>query len=41
VVKRGDKIAQGLFVRSPKVDFVEVEPEFLGKDSRGGFGSTD
>lgn len=40
-VKRGDKIAQGLFVRSPKVEFTEIESDFLGKDSRGGFGSTD
>jgi dUTP pyrophosphatase len=40
-IKKGEKVAQGLFVRSPKIEFVEVESEFLGKDSRGGFGSTD
>ena len=40
-VNKGDKIAQGLFVQSPQVSFVEVEKDFLGKDSRGGFGSTD
>lgn len=39
-VKRGDKVAQGLFVNSPKVEFTEVSKDFLGKDSRGGFGST-
>ena len=40
-VKKGDKIAQGLFVRTPKIEFIEVDETFLGKDSRGGFGSTD
>ncbi len=40
-VKRGDRIAQGLFVRSPKISFTEVGKDFLGRDSRGGFGSTD
>lgn len=39
-VSRGERIAQGLFVKSPKVNFTEVEKEFLGTDSRGGFGST-
>lgn len=41
VVKRGERIAQGLFVNSPKVEFTEVDKAWLGKDSRGGFGSTD
>ncbi len=40
-VNRGDKVAQGLFVRTPKIEFTEVEEDFLEKDSRGGFGSTD
>jgi len=40
-VKKGDKVAQGLFVRTPKIEFIEVDKDFLGKDSRGGFGSTD
>ena len=40
-INKGDKIAQGLFVKSPKINFTEVEAEFLGTDSRGGFGSTD
>lgn len=39
-VNRGDKVAQGLFVRTPKIEFTEVDKDFLGKDSRGGFGST-
>lgn len=39
-VKRGEKVAQGLFVQSPKIEFTEVDKDFLGKDSRGGFGST-
>ena len=39
-VQRGDRMAQGLFVQTPKVEFVEVEKNFLGQDSRGGFGST-
>jgi len=40
-IKRGDKIAQGLFMKTAVADFVEVETDFLGPDSRGGFGSTD
>jgi len=39
-VKKGERIAQGLFVKTEKINFVEVEKNFLGKDSRGGFGST-
>lgn len=40
-IKRGDRIAQGLFMKTAVAEFVEVEEEFLGTDSRGGFGSTD
>jgi len=40
-IHKGDKIAQGLFVKSPQVKFIEVGKDFLGQDSRGGFGSTD
>lgn len=37
-IPRGDKIAQGLFVRVDKVKFVEVEK--MNEENRGGFGST-
>jgi dUTP pyrophosphatase len=37
VVRRGDRIAQGLILRAPQVTFEEVET--VGA-SRGGFGST-
>lgn len=37
-VLRGDKIAQGIFVRVDKCEFEEVE--HIKKQSRGGFGST-
>lgn len=37
-IKRGDKIAQGLFVRVDKFDWEEVEK--MEKPTRGGFGST-
>jgi len=40
-VKRGERIAQGLFMKTAVAEFVEVEADFLGQDSRGGFGSTD
>ena len=40
-IQRGERIAQGLFVQTPKVEFTEIEKAFLGPDSRGGFGSTD
>ncbi len=40
IIERGERIAQGLFVNTPKVEFTEIEKDFLGKDSRGGFGST-
>lgn len=38
-VKRGDKIAQGLFIRVDTFDWEEVD--HVQKQSRGGFGSTD
>lgn len=41
VINRGEKIAQGLFIKTEKVDFAEIPESLLGKDSRGGFGSTD
>lgn len=37
-IKRGEKIAQGVFVRIDKFDWEEVEA--MDKASRGGFGST-
>ena len=39
-IERGERIAQGLFTSTPKVEFTEVSKDFLGTDSRGGFGST-
>lgn len=38
LVKKGDKIAQGVFVRVDKFKFEEVDQ--IKNDSRGGFGST-
>jgi dUTP pyrophosphatase len=38
-VKRGDKIAQGLFIRADKFEWEEVAD--MDRKSRGGFGSTD
>lgn len=38
-IKRGDKIAQGLFIRVDKFLWNEVDD--MKKPSRGGFGSTD
>ncbi len=38
-VSRGEKIAQGIFVRIDKVDWDEAEK--MSEKSRGGFGSTD
>jgi len=40
-VERGERIAQGLFMKTAVAEFVEVDEDFLGTDSRGGFGSTD
>jgi len=37
-VKRGEKIAQGMFVKVGKAEWVEVDE--MRKESRGGFGST-
>ncbi len=38
-IERGEKIAQGVFVRVDKFDWQEVDS--IREDSRGGFGSTD
>ena len=38
-IKKGDKIAQGLFMRVDRLDFEEVDE--IKAESRGGFGSTD
>lgn len=38
VVRRGDRIAQGVFVKIEKPEWQEVN--FLDKPTRGGFGST-
>ncbi len=37
-VERGERIAQGLFVRTDRAEWMEVDSH--GKESRGGFGST-
>ncbi len=37
-VQRGDRIAQGIFVKIEKAEWEEVEE--MGNESRGGFGST-
>lgn len=37
-VERGERIAQGLFVRVDRTEWTEVDSH--GKESRGGFGST-
>lgn len=39
LVKRGDRIAQGIFLPAPRVTWEETAP--ARTDSRGGFGSTD
>ncbi len=39
IVERGEKIAQGVFIRIDKLEWEEVDE--MTKDSRGGFGSTD
>lgn len=38
-IERGEKIAQGVFVRVDKFDWQEVD--IIREESRGGFGSTD
>ena len=38
VVERGERIAQGMFVNSPNIEFEEIET--IEASSRGGFGST-
>ncbi len=39
IIKRGEKIAQGVFVRVDKFEWEEVDE--IAAESRGGFGSTD
>ncbi|MFC1599827.1 dUTP diphosphatase [Patescibacteria group bacterium] len=39
IVERGEKIAQGVFIRIDKLEWEEVDD--MTSDSRGGFGSTD
>lgn len=39
-IERGERVAQGLFMKTAVAEFVEVDEDFLGTDSRGGFGST-
>jgi dUTP pyrophosphatase len=36
-VRAGDRLAQGIFLQAPRVEWVEAEPR---ERSRGGFGST-
>ncbi len=38
-VERGERIAQGMFLRVDQAEWVEVDS--MKKESRGGFGSTD
>ena len=38
-IRRGDRIAQGLFMKTDRLDFEEVDE--IKTESRGGFGSTD
>jgi dUTP pyrophosphatase len=38
LIKKGERIAQGVFVRINKFDFAEVDK--MKEESRGGFGST-
>ena len=38
-VERGEKIAQGVFIKINKLDWIEVDS--MNSESRGGFGSTD
>lgn len=39
VVERGERVAQGLFVKINKAQFIEIDN--VEEKSRGGFGSTD
>ena len=38
IIERGEKIAQGVFVRIDKFEWEEVDE--MVRESRGGFGST-
>jgi dUTP pyrophosphatase len=37
-INRGDRIAQGIFIQAPRVEWTEIED--LDSPSRGGFGAT-
>ncbi|MEX2012650.1 MAG: dUTP diphosphatase [Patescibacteria group bacterium] len=39
-IEKGQRIAQGYLVNSPIVSWQEISRNYLGKKSRGGFGST-
>jgi dUTP pyrophosphatase len=36
-IRKGDRLAQGIFLQAPQVEWVEAAP---GEQSRGGFGAT-
>jgi dUTP pyrophosphatase len=38
-VDRGERIAQGIFMHAPRVDWIEIDE--MQSPSRGGFGATD
>lgn len=40
-IERGERIAQGMFVELPKIEWSEIGEDMLEKKDRGGFGSTD
>jgi len=39
-IKKGERLAQGLFVKTSQASFQEISQENLLSNSRGGFGST-
>lgn len=40
-IEKGERIAQGMFVELPKIEWSEIGEDSLEKKDRGGFGSTD
>ncbi len=40
VVQRGDRLAQGIVMAAPRVDWHEVDAEAMRGEARGGFGAT-
>ena len=40
VIARGDRLAQGIILPAPRVEWREVDAAELRQDSRGGFGAT-